>query len=146
MDLDEPLNMESNSFQSVLCIHSLYLLKKPQHLLHEFCRILKVGGYLIICNPCRSLSGKEIYDAGKQIFSEGRKNRGFWETQKLSYSLLAAGAINFLIQLRKDDNIFHCWTSSEIELILKETGFKIEKIEESCIKKSHLMVIARKLP
>jgi ubiquinone/menaquinone biosynthesis C-methylase UbiE len=143
-DLNEPLNIANKSFQSVLCIHSLYLLEKPQKSLHEFSRILKDGGYLIICNPCRPLSAKEIYDAGKEIFSEGMKSRNLWQAQKFIYILIGAAGINFIIQMRKNEEIFHCWTRPDIQALLEEAHFKVETISESCINRSHLMVIARK--
>ncbi|MDD5570400.1 MAG: methyltransferase domain-containing protein, partial [Bacteroidales bacterium] len=50
-DLNEPLNLESNSFDTVLCSDVIEHIRKPYELFSEMTRILKSGGHLILGVP-----------------------------------------------------------------------------------------------
>ncbi len=50
-DLNEPLPLESNSFDTILCTDVLQYITKPDQLFLEFSRLLKPGGKVILTVP-----------------------------------------------------------------------------------------------
>ncbi|MFA6922699.1 MAG: class I SAM-dependent methyltransferase [Bacteroidales bacterium] len=50
-DLNEPLNLESNSFDTILCSDVIEHIRKPYDLFSEITRVLKPDGHLIIGVP-----------------------------------------------------------------------------------------------
>lgn len=50
-DLNKPLPVASNHYQSVLCFNTLYCVRDQQALVNEMYRTLKPGGTLFLINP-----------------------------------------------------------------------------------------------
>ncbi len=50
-DLNKPLPIEDEKYDSAICISVIEHLKEPQLALNEMARILKKGGYLILATP-----------------------------------------------------------------------------------------------
>jgi len=59
-DLNQADNPPRPFFHAILFIHSLYLLDNPKETLKEISSWLSTGGDLILCNPVRSITKKEL--------------------------------------------------------------------------------------
>lgn len=50
-NLDQPLPIPDGAFDGVFCIEGIEHLENPHHMLREFHRILKPGGFLVVSTP-----------------------------------------------------------------------------------------------
>lgn len=141
-DLNQKGNATHPFFHAILFIHSLYLLDNPKETLKEFSSWLFADGELILCNPARSITKKELLKGGIDYLLEIINKKDGLSIFYLLPIMLSMGLLNIVIQRKKKKKVFHCWKSSEIEELLKECGFKIKWMGYSCIGNSHLMVRA----
>lgn len=51
IDLNQPLPFKNQSFDYIVCVEGIEHLENPHHLIHEFSRILKKNGYLLLSTP-----------------------------------------------------------------------------------------------
>ncbi len=142
-DLNDGLAFQKHSFDKILFIHSLYLLDNPRLILQNLSPMLRLGGEILMCNPCRKLTFSELWAGGWSFFSQALKERGFFSIFFFLGILLSMGIINFIIQYRKE-RIYHCWDEKGIIELLNSCGFKLKWLRRSCLADSHLLLCALK--
>jgi SAM-dependent methyltransferase len=142
-DLNDGLSFQRHSFDKILFIHSLYLLENPRLALQNLSPILRPGGELLMCNPCRKLKFSELWTGGWSFFPQALKEKGIFSVFFILGILLSVGAINFIIQYRKE-RIYHCWDEEGIIELLQSCGFKLKWLRRSCLADSHLLLCALK--
>jgi len=62
-DLTKPLPFENNYFDKVICMLTLHSIKTTdrQAIIDEFYRVLKVGGKVVLANPCAGFNPSRIF-------------------------------------------------------------------------------------
>ncbi|MBU1206250.1 MAG: class I SAM-dependent methyltransferase [Proteobacteria bacterium] len=143
-DLNNDFNLPEYSFNKIFMIHSLYLMNDPKATLQKLASFLPQGGELVMCNPCRRLTFKELWKGGYSFIRESTRKNGFLSILFFLPITLAMGTLNFVIQHRKKKQIFHRWEEKEISNLLKSCGFQVKWLEESCLANSHLLLCAVK--
>jgi ubiquinone/menaquinone biosynthesis C-methylase UbiE len=141
-DLDRPGDPPSESFHAVLFIHSLYLLDNPKETLKIISNRLSLGGDLILCNPVRSITRKELWQGGIYSLREILNKKDVLSIFYLLPIIISMGLLNVIIQRKKQKSTFHCWTPEEMKAMLDECGFKVKWTGYSCLGGSHLLVCA----
>lgn len=142
-DLNIGISVQNYSFQKILCIHSLYLLHDPGMALQNLASVLSDDGEVILCNPCRRLTGREIWAGGRFFLQEAVREKGFSSILFFLAIALAMGALNFVIQRRKT-RVYHCWDEKGMRELLKSAGFKVKWLQKSCLANTHLLLCAVK--
>jgi SAM-dependent methyltransferase len=142
-DLNDVLTVQKYSFDKILLIHSLYLLDNPRLTLKNLSPILRHGGEILMCNPCRKLAFSELWAGGWSFFSQALKEKGFFSLFFFLGILLSMGIINFIIQYQKE-RIYHCWDEKGITELLNSCGLKLRWLRRSCLADSHLLLCASK--
>ncbi len=143
-DLNNDFNLPEYSFNKIFMIHSLYLMNDPRATLQKLASILPQGGEIFMCNPCRGMTVKELYEGGYSFLQETTRANGFFSILVFIPITLAMGTLNLVIQRRKKKRIFHRWTEKEIKNLLKSCGFQVKWLKESCLANSHLLLCAIK--
>lgn len=144
-DLNTQINLPEYSFNKILMIHSLYLMNDPKATLQKLASALPQGGEIFMCNPCRSLTLKELWVGGYSFIRETTRENGFLSIFFFFLPItIAMGILNFVIQHRKKKRIFHHWDEKGIVDLLKSCGFKVKWLKESCLANSHLLLCAVK--
>jgi 2-polyprenyl-3-methyl-5-hydroxy-6-metoxy-1,4-benzoquinol methylase len=141
-DLNQADNPPRPFFHAILFIHSLYLLDNPKETLREISSWLSPNGDLILCNPVRSITKKELLKGGIYYLHEIMNKKDSLSFFYLLPIMISMGLLNLFIQHKKKKKVFHCWTPKEIQNLLEECGFKVKWMENSCIGHSHLLVRA----
>jgi 2-polyprenyl-3-methyl-5-hydroxy-6-metoxy-1,4-benzoquinol methylase len=141
-DLNQADNPPRPFFHAILFIHSLYLLDNPKETLREISSWLSPNGDLILCNPVRSITKKELLKGGFYYLHEIMNKKDSLSFFYLLPIMISMGLLNLFIQHKKKKKVFHCWTPKEIQNLLEECGFKVKWMENSCIGHSHLLVRA----
>ncbi len=142
-DLNDSLAFQRHSFDKILLIHSFYLLDNPRLTLRKLSLLLRLGGEILMCNPCRKLKFSELWTGGWSFFPQAVKEKGFFSVFFFLGILLSVGAINFVIQYRKE-RIYHCWDEKGITELLQSCGLKLKWLRKSCLADSHLLLCALK--
>jgi len=145
-DLNRTDNPQPPFFHTILFIHSLYLLENPKETLKMISHWLYDDGELILCNPARSITKKELLKGGVDFLLEITNKKEGLSIFYLLPIMFSMGLLNLFIQHKKKRRVFHCWKSNEIEKVLEECGFKVKWIGNSCIGNSHLLVRAGRNP
>jgi len=143
-DLNTGINDQGLIFDKVFFIHSLYLLENPQKILRDIHSHLQENGEIFLCNPCRKLSKHELVRGGFSFLKEAVRERGLITIFIYVPLALAMGALNLIIQRKKKKRIFHCWDENGIIGLLKNSGFRLKWLKESCLGNSHLLICAVK--
>ncbi len=139
------LKLDGYSFNKVLFIHSFYLLDEPQLALNILSSGLAPGSEVLMCNPCRRLTLRELCRGWMSFLREGIRTKSPISIL-ISFTIAPVmGGLNIIIQKRKK-RTYHCWTKEEITKLLRECGFKIKWFKESCLAESHLLLSAIKEP
>lgn len=142
-DLDRGLEREAGPFQTILLIHSLYVMGDPQRVLQDLSSFLPPGGEVFMCNPSRSLKPAELIAGGLSFLREARKERGWRGLLFFLTVTLAVGALNVVIQRRKR-KVYSCWSEEEVITFLSNSGLRLKWLCESCLGRSHLLLCAVK--
>jgi SAM-dependent methyltransferase len=142
-DLNTGISLQKFSFQKILFIHSLYLLDDPAPTLEALGSVLRPGGEIIMCNPSRKLTFGELWAGGWSFMAETIRERGILSIFFFFPILLSMGALNFVIQYRKERG-YHCWDEKGIIELLKNWGFQVKWLRKSCLANSHLLLCAIK--
>jgi len=145
-DLNQTDSPPRPFFHAILFIHSLYLLDNPKETIKEFSSWLYAGGELILCNPARSITKRELIKGGVYYLLEIINKKDGLSIFYLVPIMFSMGLLNLLIQHNKKKRVFHCWKLNEIEELLEACGFKIRWMENSCIGNSHLLIRAARNP
>jgi ubiquinone/menaquinone biosynthesis C-methylase UbiE len=143
-DLNTKIHFEGGCFSRILFIHSFYLLENPGRTLQDLCSILHEEGEVILCNPSRRLSARELWAGGIFFLREVNREEGFSSFIIFLLIALGMGLLNGIIQRQKQKNVFSCWNEKEIENLLKTSGLKIKWLKKSCLGEGHLLVCAGK--
>jgi ubiquinone/menaquinone biosynthesis C-methylase UbiE len=143
-DLNEEKEIKKYSFEKLFLIHSLYLFDDPRKVLENIYSILPLRGELILCNPARKLSKRELLQGGVLFLREIFDKKGFLNVLFFLPIIISMGILNLFIQRAKKKKVFYCWNKEEMIGILESTGFRITWMKESCLSKSHLLVHAVK--
>ena len=144
-DLDTEISLPEYSFNKILMIHSLYLMNDPKATLQKLASALPQGGEIFMCNPCRRLTLKELYEAECSFLRKITRANGFLSTFFFFLPItLVMGGLNFVIQHRKKKQIFHQWDEREIRDLLDSCGFRVRWVKESCLANSHFLICAVK--
>jgi SAM-dependent methyltransferase len=109
----EDIDFPENSFQAIICLHTIYHTPKVTHLstLKKFFKILKPDGTLMITLGCEDWEGiRELYEEIKMFWSHFNKEdniqmiieSGFSIIYKNIYNIL--GKDHLLIIAKKTDN------------------------------------------
>ncbi len=117
-DLNMELTFESNSFNKVVMIHSLYTLNNLDSVLQNVKGVLVNGGELHIVNPLKDAQ------INKMVSYELKKSGVFVFIIKLLLTI-PANIINRLIAKKADANEFHFLTNEEYILLLEKNGFSV---------------------
>jgi SAM-dependent methyltransferase len=142
-DLNEEWNLPGFSCQTILLIHSLYLLENPSFAVKRLASFLVSGGEIITCNPSRKLRFAEIWKGGYSFLVTATRERGALSIFSLLTVALVMGALNFMIQ-RKKNRIFHCWDENEITDLMRKCDLGVKRTQTSCLAGSHILAWAVK--
>ena len=143
-DLNTGIKLEGYSFSKIILIHSLYLVEDPISTLQNLSSFLRRGGEVILCNPSRSLSNRELWAGGLFFLREVTRESGFFAFIAFLLISLGMGVLNIIIQRQKQKKVFHCWHEKEITHLLETSGLKMKWLKESCLGNSHLLACAIK--
>ncbi len=88
-DLNRKLPYRNGEFDVIINVHSLFMLRKKQKTLDEFCRVIKGGGYMIIAHhrPVNIIN----------LLTLTYKEEGFCYTARASLRHLKAGILNIFL-------------------------------------------------
>jgi ubiquinone/menaquinone biosynthesis C-methylase UbiE len=143
-DLNKSKILPGYSFNKIFLIHSLYIFDNPQKVLENISAMLPPHGELILCNPSRRLTKRELWKGGTLFLREIVREKGFFYFFIFLPIIISMGILNLFIQGAKKKKIFYCWNEKEIIGLLKNAGFKVKWMKESCLSNSHLLVSAVK--
>lgn len=105
----------SETFDMILCEHTLFLFRNPDSLIRELGRILKKGAKLVI--SVHNLYAQSVCTlAEKPSLSNVQKALDILHRKKYT-TMTKEGGINV-----------HTWTPDEFRAMLEKNGFVIEKI------------------
>jgi 2-polyprenyl-3-methyl-5-hydroxy-6-metoxy-1,4-benzoquinol methylase len=141
-DLNRAVDPPRQLFHAILFIHSLYLLDNPKETLRQISTWILPEGDLILCNPVRSITKKELLRGGVFCLNEIMNKKDSLSILYLLPIIASMGLLNLIIQRKKERKAFHCWTPKEMESMLEECGFKVKWAGSSCLGRSHLLVRA----
>lgn len=127
--LKEKLPFDDNYFDKIACNNTLYAICQEKQLatLKELCRVLKVGGRIVLSNPKKEWKPLKIYIAG--IRGNFKKEGILATVYKIIRMIIPTVKIfyyNFLIQ--KESN-YHFLEPEEQKELLKKAGFS--KVSET---------------
>jgi ubiquinone/menaquinone biosynthesis C-methylase UbiE len=146
-DLNKDLDLPESSFDKVVCSNALYVLESPRAAISEFHRVIKQGGALVIANPKPNAKQKEIMRA--HITATNRTTPVYRRIHYIATSILlipanlVVMAINRAILEKGKNREYHFLDKPELELILRETGFKSIRTS-SCYAGQNWLVKAEK--
>lgn len=72
--LDQPLPIIDSSVDCVVCINTLFSIASRDHILNEFCRVLKDDGSLLVVDPIRERS-MSVNALAHQYFEVGKSDK-----------------------------------------------------------------------
>lgn len=111
------LDLEDETFDLVLCEHTLFIFEKPDVVIKEFARVLKTGAPLVV-------SAQNLY---VQLLMH-LPYKEIPQPEKLDEILEVLGRKRF-DRMTKDGKVkIFTWTPNEFRSLLERNGFKIEKI------------------
>jgi len=142
-DLNEEWNLPGFSCQTILLIHSLYLLEDPIRTVKRLASYLVTGGQIITCNPSRKLRFVEIWKGGYSFLVTATREKGALSIFSLLTVAFVMGALNFMIQ-REKGRIFHCWDEKELIDLMRKCDLRVKRTQRSCLAGSHILVWAVK--
>jgi len=146
-DLDKRLDFPSNSFDRVICSHTLYALENPQSTISEFYRILKPGAAVIITNPKSNAGEKALIR--EHLTMLNRLTPIYRKTYHIVISLLLVPVnlvvitINKVIIEKGKNREYHFLDKEELQRLLQEVGFENVDIG-SCYANQDWLVRAEK--
>lgn len=127
------LPFRENYVDGITSVNVLYQLKEPKEFLKEAKRVLKPNGKLVILTPAKNAS---LFNFAPATLKSILKNPRILLNMK---DLMAYFKINQ--RIINENPAFY--TKDELEKILRESGFEIEKIEKAYVDQDWL-VVARK--
>jgi ubiquinone/menaquinone biosynthesis C-methylase UbiE len=136
-NLNENIPLADNSVDQVLSVNNFYILGKPVHVVQEWYRILKPGGFLNLINLTRPLN---LIEMNKAYFS----TYGFREYIKMLQSQFINGVCNIYIQAQMKHGAYNYFSNEDHTNLLKDAGFSIEFINNTYICNYDVHIVARK--
>lgn len=133
-DLTEDFSFPNNYFDKIVSNNVLYTLpkEKREDVFHEFYRILKPGGKVVISNP--SINFKPITIYFDHIKKDIKKNGLFKTIHKIFKFIYSTGRMflyNYKIKKEDKVGLYDFFTIEEKKKIFKKVGFT--KISESVL-------------
>lgn len=125
-DLSEPLPLNDESFDRLVCVSVLFAVPDIEKTLKEFCRILKNGSIMVLVEPTPQFNYMKILD---EHLKETRKLSFFKRIQ--SYLLIIIKLpilfILFIMNIFMDHwakkGLYHYYEEGEMNELLKKVGF-----------------------
>lgn len=117
-DINMPLQFSDNSFDVILLINVLFLLKKPEEVLKEMYRVLKPGGKIVIVNP---VSNEDVFETYRKYWK--KDNGDVAGNLKLLFQLISAKVISKIIEIKERKEQFNFIREEQFSRMLKQFNF-----------------------
>lgn len=133
--LEEPLPLESETFDAVCCASVLFALEKEgcRLAVREFLRLLKPGGSLVVTVAAPEKKSATLLKAHLQVVSKtsGRLRAAFRVLRDLP-AMAKVLYYNRLLQRQPDWQGYHRFEVEELRELLEESGFERVEIGRTC--------------
>ena len=137
-DMDDGLKYYvDDSFDCVLSVHALYALREPEKAMREYCRVLKLGGRLVLAEPRHPI---RVIPVAKEIYREG----GPLYMAKLAATQLGVGILSGLIGGRLESGRYRYWNEEELRSSLADSCLGVNTMISAYATKADLLVTASK--
>jgi ubiquinone/menaquinone biosynthesis C-methylase UbiE len=137
MDLNKKLEFKDKTFDVIVCINVLYLLRKPSDTLLEFYRILKEKGKIILTLPKPNFNYVSLF---KKHFL---KIKGLRKIRDIIIFPLILGIIfpfELLITMKEKREKYHRFKEEDIIKLFQSIPFKDFKIMNSYAGQNFLII------
>lgn len=128
-NLNEPLPYSHASFDRIVCLNALYAVSDPRAILKEFSRVLTFGGILVLANPRKNPSIKDVISShctSIQGITGRRKYALLMKTFAILPSLSLVALLNrIVIKRMATRGAYHFFDMEEIVTLLENSGFRI---------------------
>lgn len=147
-NLNEPLPYSHASFDRVVCLNALYALSDPRAILKEFSRVLTFGGILVLANPRKNPSIKNVISAHLASIRHLRGRRKYALLMRTFATLPLLSLIVLLNQVvikrMAARGTYHFFDREELIALLENSGFRILQ-EEFLYGKTAVFLVATKI-
>ncbi len=138
-DLNDEISLEDYRINRILFIHSLFIMDDPNRTLKNLIIRIPQGAEILMCNPYRRISKKELLSAGRIFAEQVIRKKGLWMIFYIGFIAMGMGILNLIIQHRKN-RIYHYWDEKEIATLLQNCGVRIKWLRKSCLADSHILL------
>ena len=133
LNLNKKLPFNSDYFDGIVSINTIYSLNFPKYVIKEFYRVLKKGGILIVVNP------KKNADL-LSILKDHWKNEKNLKIIYILPALLLIGFLNLFIIKKASEKKYNFYDCSELCELLENNGFLKNYIDKIYANQSILAV------
>ncbi|MEM5810077.1 MAG: class I SAM-dependent methyltransferase [Candidatus Aenigmatarchaeota archaeon] len=140
MDLNGKLEFKDRTFDAIVCINVLYLLKKPLNTLLEFYRILKAGGKIILAIPKYNFNYVTLF---RMHFLKRRGLKKIRDAIIFPLVLVIILPFELFITMKERKGGYHRFRERDIIELFRPTPFKYFRIMDSYAGQNFFIIVKK---